>query len=57
MENVNKHLENAEMELDSLFQEGVIFTKKDVKKFDTIMKRLKNIRKDPFFYVDSLPKI
>lgn len=57
MEKVIKHLGKAEMELDYLFQNGVIFSKKDVKEFDAMMERLQKIRKDPFFYIDSLPKI
>ena len=46
MENVNKELEKQLAEFDYLFQEGVLISEKDMKRFDFLMEKFASLRSE-----------
>ena len=53
MENILNNLENQLSEFDYLFQEGVVFTMKDIKKLQYLINEFSKICRDPLLNISE----
>ena len=51
MEKINDTIESALLDFDFLFQEGVVFNKKEVDRLDYLLNEFKKIREDKFLKI------